>query len=73
MNYEIGQIMSRVLGVEEEQDAETEYLRESFVDGTLELCDPTEKVSFVEWNTSVSYPAGNLKEGEDCVEEWLLR
>lgn len=71
LNYEIGQIMSRVLDVQEEQDAETQYLEEIFLDGTLEICDATTKVSFVEWNMNVSYPDGNLKEGKYCVEEWL--
>jgi len=70
-NYEIGELMSRILKVDEDQDAETAYLEQLFVDGTLEICDDTEKLSFVEWNVSVPYPAGNLKEGQSCVERWL--
>lgn len=71
-SYEIGQLMSEVFGVDEEQDAETANLEQDLLDGTLQICDPSVKVPYVEWNLSVPYPPGSVLEGINCVEEWLI-
>ena len=71
-NYEIGKVLSDVFGVEEEQRLESEYVRELFVNGSLQICDPSVKIGYVEWNNSVPYPEGNLLyDTRLCVEEWL--
>merc|ERR1712228_775159 len=59
-NYQIGQLLSEIFDVEEEQQMETEYVQELFVNGSLQICDSYEKVKYIEWNNSVAYPEGNL-------------
>ena len=70
-NWEIGLLMIKIFDVEDEVQQETQYLQELFINGTLEICDPNVRVSYVEWQNNVTYPPGNLKAGQYCVEEWL--
>eukprot|EP01084_Bolivina_argentea_P219622 372448_1 len=77
-NYEIGQMLAKVFDVEDEQAAETQYLEDLFMAGTLQICDATDKLSssylFTEWETSIAFPEGNLLygSGTKCVDAWLL-
>eukprot|EP01084_Bolivina_argentea_P239274 402204_1 len=73
-NYQVGQLLSEIFDVVKEQNEETEWLRQQFVNGIYpKLCDEKMKPSpaILEWNMSVEYPNGNLLYGEYCVEEWI--
>ena len=77
LNYEIGQVLTEAFGVGIEQEMETQYLTELFLNKSLPLCDPDDKPRadrlYFEWNNSVSYPPGNLlreQDGSKCVESW---
>merc|ERR1712113_336727 len=42
-NYQIGQVLTEVFGVEKEQQMETEYVQQMFVNGSLKICDASVK------------------------------
>ena len=71
-NWELGLLMSEIFGVEEERQEEQELMEELFINGELKICDPTVKPSsvYVEWQENVTYPPGNILEGQYCIEEW---
>eukprot|EP01084_Bolivina_argentea_P239273 402202_1 len=71
-NYEIGILMSDIFGVVKEQNEETEWLREQFINGVYpKLCDENIKPPYVEWNVSVVYSDGNILANQYCVEQWI--
>ena len=78
-NYRIGQLLTDAFGVGNQQEIETQYLTQLFLNGSLPLCDATNKPSqggfyglHIEWNNSVPYPQGNLLyPDKKCVESWI--
>mmetsp|Transcript_19718 Transcript_19718/g.24320 ORF Transcript_19718/g.24320 Transcript_19718/m.24320 type:complete len:171 (+) Transcript_19718:3-515(+) len=68
-NGEIGLILNDIFNTESKRIEYTKELQQKFLDGDLILCDPTDKQSFIGWETNVSYPDGNIKGGL-CVQEW---
>ena len=69
-NHEIGQLLSRIMDCEQEQEEHTQYLQRLFVQGKLEICDAADRLPIAEWNESVPYPWGNLLYPQDCVGSW---
>eukprot|EP01084_Bolivina_argentea_P142322 250048_1 len=74
-NDEIGKLLSKAFGVENQQNEETKYVQDLFVNGKLFVCDPSNKLTestlYIEWNNTVEYPVGNLLHPhQKCVESW---
>eukprot|EP01084_Bolivina_argentea_P171761 297584_1 len=69
-NDEIGQLLTKIMDCEVEQNEQSMLLQELFVNGTLRLCDPKFKPPIIEWNNSVPYPWNNLLYPQNCVDVW---
>ena len=70
-NWELGILMREIFGVVDEWQDELDLMEEEFMNGTLQICDPTYKGGYVEWKTNISWPKGNLLYPGYCVEEWI--
>ena len=70
-SFELGLLMTDVFGLKEEQDEELAFIEKLFMNGSLKICDPSSKQSYIEWDEHVIYPEGNLLAGQYCVEEWI--
>lgn len=70
-NYQIGQMLSEIFDVQQEQTQETQWLLQQFDSGVFpKLCDDTVKPPYVEWNASIPYPPQNVRSGQYCVQQW---
>lgn len=70
-NAEIGRILTKLLQVGDEQEIVTNILENMFLNDSLTICDDTYNLGFYGYDHNVSYPSGNLKYVEMCVEEYV--
>ena len=63
--------MSQLLDVAQKQYEITRFLQELFVNDSLQICDNTKNLGFYDYDHNISFPWGNLKYGQMCVDEYV--